>query len=270
MMKIVACIKQVPDPETPATDYNIDQEAKKIALPNDVPLVISPFDANAVEAGIQLKEEVDGSLTVISLATTPAPEIIRDLRHTLAMGADHAILLDDQAFEGGDSHSTAYSLAMAIKKLGEYDLIVCGRQAADWDAGQVALGIAEILGIPAASPVRKIEAGEGCIRVECIIDNGYEVLELPLPAVLAVSNEANTPRIPALGGIKRAAKKEIPSWGSTDFDVEAARIGVSGTRTTIESLEIPQYESICEFVTGEDLDEAAVNLVTRLREEQIL
>ena len=269
-MDIVACIKQVPDPETPATDYSIDPEAKRIMLPNDVPLVISPFDANAVEAGIELKEEVGGTLTVICLATTPAPEAIRDLRHTLAMGADHAILLDDPAFEGGDSHSTAYSLAMAIRKLGDYDLILCGRQAADWDAGQVALGIAEMLGIPAATPVRKIETGDDCVRVECIIDNGYEVLEVPLPSVLAVSNEANMPRIPALGGIKRAVKKEIPTWVSTDIDADAARIGVSGTRTTIESLEIPQYDSICEFITGEDLDEAAVNLVSRLREEKVI
>ncbi len=269
-MDIVACIKQVPDPETPATDYNIDPEEKKIILPNDVELVISPFDANAVEAGIQLKEELGGTMTVISLATTPGPEVIRDLRHTLAMGADHAVMLDDPVFEGGDSHSTAYSLAMAIKKLGDYDLILCGRQAADWDAGQVALGIAEMLSIPAATPVRKIEAGEGCVRVECIIDGGYEVLELPLPSVLAVSNEANMPRIPALGGIKRAAKKEIPSWVSTDMGADVERIGVSGTRTTIESLEIPQYDSICEFITGEDFDEAAVNLVMRLREEKII
>ena len=256
--------------KTLASDYSIDHESKRIVLPNDVPLVISPFDENAVEAGIQLKEQVGGTLTVISLATTPAPEVIRDLRHTLAMGADHAILLDDPAFEGGDSHSTAYSLAMAIKELDTYDLILCGRQAADWDAGQVALGIAELLDIPAASPVRKIEADEGCVRVECIIDNGYEMLELPLPSVLAVSNEINTPRIPALGGIKRAAKKEIPVWVSTDIDADFSRIGVSGTRTTIESLEIPQYESICEFITGEDLNEAAINLVMRLREEKII
>jgi len=269
-MNIVACIKQVPDPETPATDYGIDQEAKKITLPHDVELVISPFDANAVEAGIQLKEEVGGTLTVISLATTPAPDVIRDLRHTLAMGADHAVMLDDPAFEGGDSHSTAYSLAMAIKKLDAYDLILCGRQAADWDAGQVALGIAEFLGIPAATPVRKIEAGDGCVQVECIIDNGYEVLELPFPSVLAVSNEANMPRIPALGGIKRAAKKEIPSWASTDIDADANRIGDSGTRTTIEALEIPQYEGVCEFITGEDVNEAVDNLVTRLREKKVL
>jgi len=159
---------------------------------------------------------------------------------------------------------------MAIRKLGDYDLILCGRQAADWDAGQVALGIAEMLGIPAATPVRKIEPGDGCVRVECIIDNGYEVLEVPLPSVLAVSNEANMPRIPALGGIKRAAKKEIPTWVSTDIDADGARMGVSGTRTTIESLEIPQYDSICEFVSGEDMDETVVNLVTRLREEKIL
>ncbi len=270
MINIIACIKQVPDPETPSTEYGIDIKAKKIKLPNDVPLVISPFDENAVEAGLQIKEQVGGTLTVISLATTPAQEVIRDLRHTIAMGADHAILLDDLAFEGGDSHSTAYTLAMAIKKLEKYDLILCGRQAADWDAGQVALGIAEFLDIPAATPVRKIEAGESFVRVERIIEQGYEVLELTFPAMLAVSNEINTPRIPALRGIKRAGKQEIPVWASTDIDADAERIGVKGARTTIEALEVPKYDGKCEFISGEDLDEAAVNLVMRLREEKVL
>lgn len=270
MLNIVVCIKQVPYPDTPASAYGINQEAKKIMLPGDVPLVVSPFDENAVEAGIQLKEQVGGKVTVISLATQPSSEVIRDLRHTIAMGADEAILLDDAAFEGGDSHATAYSLAMAIKKIGDFDVILCGRQAADWDAGQVGLGIAEILNIPAASPIRKIDAKENCVQVECIRDNGFEVQELPLPSLLAISNEANTPRIAPLPGVIKASKRKIPTWTATDIEAESNEIGLKGSYTFIHSLEIPQHEGTCEFISCEDIEEAANQLVDRLKTEKII
>ncbi len=185
--------------------------------------MISPFDENAVEAGLQLKDQVGGRLTTISLATRPADSVIRDLKQTLAMGADEAILLDDPAFAGGDSWSTAHSLAMAIRKVGEYDLILCGLQAADWDAGQVGLGIAEILGLPAATFVTRIEPGDGCVRARCIIENGYDLLELPLPCVLTVaSDEALTPRIAPLPGIIKAKKRKIPVWSASDLEADTA------------------------------------------------
>jgi len=269
-MNIVACIKLVTDPEAPASSYGVDNETKRITLPKEVSLVISSFDENAVEAGLQLREAVGGKLTVISLATNPAPDVIRALRHTLAMGAGSAVMLDDPAFNGGDSHSTAYTLAMAIKKLGEYDLILCGRQAADWDAGQVGLGIAEILGIPAVTPVRKIEAVDGSVRAERIIEDGYQVLELPLPSLLAVSNEINTPRLAPLRGIMDAAKKEIPTWTASDINLDVARTGALGARTSIVELAIPTYEGICQFITGENLEEAAIRLVEMLRSEKII
>ncbi len=269
MLNIVVCIKQVPYPDTPASAYSIDNNTKKINLLGDVPLVINPFDENAVEAGLQLREQTGGKVTVISLATC-ASEVIRDLKHTLAMGADDAVMLDDPAFEGGDSYATAYSLAMAIKKLGEYDIILCGRQAADWDAGQVALGIAEILDLPAVTPVRKIEAKEQCVEVECLKDNGYEVQELPLPAVIAVSNEANTPRIAPLPGVIKASKKKIPIWTASDIAADSEKIGANGAKISIHNLAIPEHDNICEFITGEDLNDAAIKLVDRLKCEKII
>jgi len=186
------------------------------------------------------------------------------------MGADRAVLLCDPEFEGGDSHSTAYSLAMAIKKLAEYDLILCGRQATDWDAGQVGLGIAEILDLPAATPIRKIDAGDSSIQVECITENGYELLEMPLPSLLAVSNEANTPRLAPLRGVLTAAKQEIPTWTATDICADSTKIGARGARTSIIELDIPTHEGACEFVTGETFEEAAIKLVERLRAEKII
>lgn len=269
-MNIIACIKQVPYPDTPASSYGVDADAKKVTLPADVPYVINPDDENAVEAGVQVKEAVGGTLTVISLAVAAADEVIRGLRQALAMGADEAILLDDPAFEGGDSYSTAYTLAAAIKKIGDYDLILCGRQAADWDAGQVALGISEILGIPSATPVRKIIPGDGNVQVECVIDNGHEVLKLPLPSVLAVSNEANTPRMPPLSGVIKAKRKKIPTWGVSDIDADTTQVGASGTLTSLQALSIPEFEGNCEFISGESPEEAAAKLVELLKNESII
>jgi len=269
-MNIVACIKQVTDPEAPAAAYVIDSKNKTFSVPRGIPPVINPFDENAIEAGLQLKEAKGGTLTVISLATRPAEEVLVALRHALALGADKAILLDDPAFAGGDSHSTAYVLAMAIRKLGEYDLVLCGRQAADWDQGQVGLGIAEILDLPAASPVREIEAVDGRVRVERIASDGYYVIELTLPAVLAVSNEINTPRLAPLRGILRASKEEIPIWTAASIEADPQRIGIAGSRTSIVELSIPSHEGVCEFISGDTVEEAAFNLVDRLRHEKVL
>ncbi len=270
-MNIITCVKQVPYPDTPASAYNVDNENKKIVLPEDVPMVISPFDESAVEAGLQIKDNMGGTMTVISLAVNQAEKVIKDLKQTLAMGANEAILLNDPSFEGGDSWSTAYTLAMAIKKIGEYDLIVCGIQAADWDAGQVGIGIAEILGLPIAMPATKVEPKEGCVRVERLIDNGHEVVELPLPCVLAIaSDESLMPRVAPLPGIIKAKKRQIPVWTAADIGADMAMIGVSGAKTAVNGLTIPELEGKCEFITNENPEEAVGVLVEKLQNENII
>jgi electron transfer flavoprotein beta subunit len=270
-MNIIACVKQVPYPDTPASAYGVDNETKRITLPEDVPLVISPFDENAVEAGLQLKDQVGGKLTVISLATRPPEVVIRDLRQMLGMGADEAILLDDPAFNGGDSWSTAYTLAMAIEKIGEYDLILCGIQAADWDGGQVALGISEILDLPAATSVTKIEPGDGCIRARRILENGHELLELPIPCVVAIAgDEALMPRIAPLPRIIKARKRKIPVWSASDIDAEMSMVGATGAKTWVKELLLPEIEGACEFMSAEDFGLAAGMLVERLKSEDII
>jgi electron transfer flavoprotein beta subunit len=270
-MNIIACMKQVPDPDVPVSAYGVDTEANRITLPDDVPLVISPYDENALEAGLQLKDQVGGRLTVVSLATRPAEEVMRDLKQTLAMGADEAILLDDPGFRGGGSWSTAYGLAMAIKRIGDYDLVLCGLQAADWDAGQVGLGIAEILHLPAASYVTRIEPGDGCVRARCVIENGYELLELPTPCLLTVASDENlAPRIAPLPGIIKAKKREIPVWSASDLDAELSMLGAAGAKTSLDELTLPGFEGVCEFIQGEDLTQAAGILIERLQSEKII
>ncbi len=270
-MNIITCIKQVPYPDTPASAYGVDNEAKKVVLPEDVPLVISPFDENAVEAGLQIKDNTGGTMTVLSLAVNSPEGVIKDLKQTIAMGADEAVLLDDPAFEGGDSWSTSYSLAMAIKKIGEFDLILCGIQAADWDAGQVGIGIAEILGLPVAMPVTKIASKEDRVQIEYLIDNGHDVAELPLPCVLAIaSDETLMPRIAPLPGIIKAKKRKIPTWTAADIEADMEMIGAVGAKTAVKELNIPELGGSCEFMTSEDPEEAAGMLVEKLKNENII
>jgi electron transfer flavoprotein beta subunit len=270
-MNIIACVKQVPDPDVPASAYGVDAEANRITLPDDVPLVISPYDENAVEAGLQLKDQVGGRLTVVSLATRPAEGVIRDLKQTLAMGADEAILLDDRGFRGGDSWSTAYALAMAIQRIGEYDLLLCGLQAADWDAGQVGLGIAEILGLPAASYVTRVEPGDGRVRARRVIEDGHELLELPTPCLLTVaSDESLASRIAPLPGIIKAKKREIPVWSVSDLDADVTLIGAAGAKTSLERLTLPSFEGVCELIQADDLRQAAGILAERLQAEKLM
>ena len=270
-MNIIACVKQVPDPDVPVSAYGVDSKSNRITLPDDVPLVISPYDENALEAGLQLKNQVGGRLTVVSLATRPAEEVIRDLKQTLAMGADEAILLDDPGFRGGGSWSTAYSLAMAIQRIGEYDLVLCGLQAADWDAGQVGLGIAEILDLPAASYVTRVEPADGRVRARRVIENGHELLELPTPCLLTVaSDESLAPRIAPLPGIIKAKKRQIPVWSVSDLDADLSMVGAAGARTSLDRLTLPSFEGVCEFIQGEDLKQAAGILTERLQTEKII
>ncbi len=270
-MNIIACIKQVPDPDAPASDYGVDTSANTIKLPDGVPLVISPYDENAVEAALQVKDQSGGKLTVLSLATRPAEGVLRDLKQTLAMGADEAILLDDPAFTGGDSHSTAYALAMAIEKIGEYDLVLCGLQAADWDAGQVGFGIAEILGLPSATNVTKVEPGDGHVRASRILDNGQEVFELPTPCVLNIAHDnCLEPRIAKLSGVIKARKRTLPVWSASDLDADSSLIGAAGSMTTLQKLTLPDLEGVCEFIQAEDPAQAAAMLVDRLHAEKII
>ena len=186
------------------------------------------------------------------------------------MGADELILLEDEAFAEGDSGSTAYALAMAIKKIGDYDLIFCGRQAADWDAGQVGSGIAEILGLPSVTIAQKIAVTNGKARVERITTDGYEVVEVSLPALITVSNELGEPRYATLKGIMAAAKQQPIIWKPADLGVEPSQIGAAGRCSKLLKLFQPVREGKCEVIEGESPEETAVNLALKLREAKIL
>ena len=186
------------------------------------------------------------------------------------MGADELILLEDETFEGGDSWSTAHALAAAIKKAGEYDLILCGREASDTNAGQVGPGIAEILGLPSITLAKKIEVTDSTARVERITADGYEVIEISLPAVITVSNEVGEPRYPTIKGIMTAKRIEPTVWKPADIGLEPSQVGAAGQHAKMLKLFQPVHEGKCEIAEGETPEEAAVNLALKLREAKVL
>ncbi len=266
-MNIIVCCKQVIDPEAPPASFKVDTSANKVVPPPGVPPVISPFDEHAVEAALRIKDAKGGKITVLSLGSNLLREVVKK---PLSMGADELILLEDEAFAEGDSWSTAYALAMAIKKIGSFDLIFCGRQAADWDSGQVGSAIAEILGLPSVTLAKKIEPMDGKARVERVTTDGYEALEVSLPALITVSNEIGEARYPTIKGIMAAKRKEPIVWKPADIGVDPSQLGAASRRSKLVKLFQPVREGKCEVMGGDTPEEAAVNLALKLREGKIL
>ncbi len=265
-MNIIVCVKQVIDPEAPPSGFTIDSATNRAEMRGASP-VIDPYGEYAVEASLKIKDSKGGKITVMSLGANLLREVVKK---PLAMGADELILLEDEAFAGGDSRSTAVALAAAIKKVGEYDLILCGREASDTNAGQTGIGIAEILGIPGVTLARKIDSVDGKLRVERVTSAGYEVVEVPLPAVITVSNEIGEPRYPTIKGIMAAKKKEPVVWKPADIGIDTSQVGVAGRRIRVSRLFQPVHEGKCEFAEGESPEEAGVNLALKLRTAKVL
>ena len=266
-MNIIVCCKQVFDPEAPPASFKIDATATQVIPPPNTPPVVSPFDEQAVEAALRIKDKIEAKITILSLGNN----LLRDVvKKPLSMGADELVLLEDSAFEGGDSWSTASALALAIKKIAEFDLILCGRQAADWDAGQVGSGIAELLGIPSVTVAKSVEVSDGRVRVERVTLDGYEVVEVPLPALVTVSNELGEPRFATLKGIMAAAKKQPVVWKPADIGVDPSQVGNAARRSKLVKLFQPAREGKCDIVEGESGAEAGTNLALKLRESKLI
>ena len=264
-IRIGVLAKQVLDPEMPMAAFRIDGEAKKVVPPPNIPPVVNGFDENAVEAALQIKDAQEATVTVISTGTSFALDV---MKKPLSMGADELVLLQDDAFENSvDSFVTAQLLAAAIRKLEGFDLIICGRQASDWDNAQVPLGVAELLGLSCVSLGKKVDVADGKVRVERIIPDGYEVVEAPLPALVTVSNELGQPRYPTLRGIMAATRKKPTVWTQADLDLDDSQ---ASSRVTLRELFVPVSDQECEMIEGEDAADSARLLALRLREDKII
>lgn len=258
-VNIIVCAKQIPDPEAPFSNVTVDVENKEVIV--DAPDVISPYDENALEAALRIKEEVGGKITVLSMGKKVSDTV---LRKTLAAGADALILIEGPECELLDSGSAAYVLSCAIKKIGEYDLILMGRQAGDWDSGQVGLILGEMLGIPTISLARSVKIQDGNALVEKTIPIGYEVVEAGLPALVTVSNEVGelryVSRTKILGLIRKPMR--IPKWGAKDLVSDIAKI------KKVQMIELsppPDMGRECVFIEGESPEEIAENLASVFR-----
>lgn len=260
-MDIIVCIKPVLDPELPPLKFAVDGKKNQVIPPEGMPFLMSPYDALAVEAALRVKEAKGGKVTVLTLGTKYTEEV---MRKAIAMGADEGFILTDPAFEDSDGFATAYILTQAIKKIGSFDMILCGRQAADWDVGMVGSAMAEYLGIPVVIRAKSIEVLDGKIKVERVVMNGSEVFEVALPALVTMSNEMGQARIPAGRGIIMAAKKQFQKWGAADLGAEASKTGAAAARNSLIKLFIPSYQRTCEYVTGKDPAEAAALLAEKI------
>jgi len=263
-VKIVVCIKQVPD----TTQVKIDQETSTLIL-EGVETITNPFDEFAVEEGLLTCEKHGGEVHIITMGP---PQAIDVLRNALAMGADRAYLLSDTAFSGADTLATAYTLSKAIEKIGDVDLVICGKQAIDGDTAQVGPGIATRLRIPQltyVSRVRQIDPENRRIVVERMLEDGIEVVESSLPAVITVMKDINEPRLPSLLGIRKAAKAEIETWTAADLPVDQSRLGLDGSPTWVMRVFRPEQRGGGEVFQGE-IPDVVSQLVDKLLEAKII
>jgi electron transfer flavoprotein beta subunit len=262
-MNVIVCVKQVPNPEIPPSKFRIDPEAKRALPPEGIAPVISPYDERAVELALRIKEKTGGKITVLTLGDNASANIVK---HALSMGADDGIVLTDPTFEGSDSFGIAHVLTRAIQKIGHYDLILCGRQAADWDEGLVGSIISENLSLPVITLAVAIDIVNKEIKVKRVTLDGYQIFAVPLPAVVTVSQEVGRPRLPSGWGIISATRKQIPVWNAKDIGADLSQIGAAAARRKLMKLFIPERERKCEIVQGETAVEAAIKLAERLRE----
>jgi electron transfer flavoprotein beta subunit len=261
-LDIIVCIKQVLDPEAPVSTFDIDQEHKRVTQRGAAP-VMNPFDENALEAALRIKDIHKGKVTVISMGNGLSKAI---LRKSLAVGADELILLEDKAYQDLDSYATASILAGAIKKIERYDLILMGRMAADWCAGIVSSGVAELLDIPSITIVRKLAVINNKVRAERVVSDGYEVIEASLPVLITVGNELGELRPANLRKLMEAQKTPITTWNAQGLGIELSQI----KRTRLLDLFLPQQEIKCEIVDGGSAEEMGTNLATRLKESGLI
>lgn len=258
-MNIIVCIKQVPN----TTEVRINPETNTL-IRQGVECIINPFDMYAIEEGLRLKEKHSGKVTVVSMGP---PQAEAALREALSLGSDEAILLSDRYFAGSDTWATSYVLARAITKIANFDIIICGKQASDGDTAQVGPGISTHLDLPQVTYVKKIEeVKDKTMRVERMTEEGFEIIETPIPCVLTVVKEINEPRLPSLKGKMRARKKEITKWNAEDLNCDFDKIGLDGSPTRVVKIFTPPARKGGVILKGE-INEIVDKLTSELKGE---
>ena len=260
-MNIIVCIKQVPD----TTNVRIDPETNTLVR-SGVQSIINPFDMYAIEEAIRLKEKFGGLVTILTMGPPQAEEVLRE---AISLGADEAVLVSDRAFAGSDTWATSYTLSRTIQKIAKFDLLICGKQAIDGDTAQVGPGIAAFLDIPQITFVKKIEdIKDSLIRAERMTEEGYDIVESPLPCLITVVKEINEPRLPSLKGKMRAKKIEIRKLEAKDLDADPDSLGLKGSPTKVVKIFTPPPRKGGQILEGEAKDTSA-KLVELLKTELV-
>ena len=265
-MRIIVPIKQVPE----TSSVKMDPETGTMVR-EGLEAIVNPLDLYAIETANRLRAAHGGEVVAISMGPAKAAKALRE---ALAMGCDSAVLLSDRAFAGADTFSTSYVLARAIERLGAFDLIICGERATDGDTGQVGPGIASFLNLPLASYIGRIDrVEENSCRVHRLVENGHEILELDIPAVLTVVKEIAVPSLPTLRGKQRARSAEIPVWGAGEIQADASKLGLAGSPTRVVRIFRPQVARRCEKIVASDpaaADRAVDKLLACLQAKELI
>ncbi|MFA5119342.1 MAG: electron transfer flavoprotein subunit beta/FixA family protein [Candidatus Omnitrophota bacterium] len=258
-MNIIVCIKQVPE----TTEVRINPETNTL-IREGVKAIINPFDMYAIEESVRLKEKLGGKVTVLTMGP---PQAEAALREAISLGADDGFLVCDRAFAGSDTWATSYTLAGAIKKIGVFDIILCGKQASDGDTAQVGPGISTHLNIPQVTYVKKIEeVSANIMKVERMMEEGFEVIETPLPVLLTVVKEINEPRLPSLKGMMKAKSAKITLLTQKELNLDPQKIGLCGSPTQVVKIFTPPQRTGGVMLKGEP-GEVAAQLVDLIKNE---
>ena len=262
MVRIIVCIKQAMD----VSQIKVDTATRRL-ITVDAPKKLSDFDKNALEEAIRLKEKLGGEVVTLTLGPEDAKTTIRE---ALAMGADKAYVVSDPVFEGGDTVATSYVLAEAVRKLGPFDLILCGEASIDSFSALVGPRLADRLGLPLVMYVKKLTLEGDTVTVERNLEDSEEIVKVKTPALFTVTKELNEPRIPSLMAIMKASKKEIVVWKAADLNLPAGKVGEAGSAIKIVSVLAPKVERKKVVIKGETPAETAENLAKALIQDGVV
>ena len=261
-MDIIVCIKQVPD----TSQGRIDEGTGHL-IREGVASILNPDDKNALEAAVNLKEKHGGKITAITMGPKQAEDILLE---ALAMGADGAILLSDSAFRGADTWATSYTLSQAIKKIGNFDMILCGREALDGNTAHVGPQIAEFLDLPSIAYARKIIVAGDTVTVERATEGGYQSVETKLPVLVTASRDLNIPRIPSLTNQMDALNKEITIWTAHSLGLNEQKVGIRGSFTRIKKITRPEFSKEPVKILNGSVENICDQVVALLKENYLL
>lgn len=261
-MNIIVCIKQVPD----TGQVKIDKETGHL-IREGVPSIVNPEDRNAIEEAVLLKENFGGKVTAITMGPMQAKDALVE---ALAMGADEAAILSDAAFRGADTWATSYTLSQGIKKIGSFDMVLCGREALDGNTAQVGPQLAEFLDLPSIVYAQKITVQGDMLTAEAATEDGYQVVKTKLPVLVTATKDLNDPRIPGLVDTMEALDKEITHWTAEDLGVEETKVGIRGSFTRIRNTSTPDFSRASVKMLDGELDNICDQAVAILKDNYLL